>query len=83
ACRKPAPGMLHAIGRSLGIEVAGKHFVGDSLKDIRAARAAGCQPVLVLTGNGLETSRLHHDGIQVYDNLLSFAQDITRPGSRP
>jgi D-glycero-D-manno-heptose 1,7-bisphosphate phosphatase len=36
----------------LGATLQGQWFVGDSLKDIEAARAAGMQPVLVRTGNG-------------------------------
>lgn len=83
SCRKPAPGMLHAIGKSLGVNIEGNYFVGDSLKDIRAAEAAGCQPILVLTGNGQETNRLHHEGVQVYESLLAFAEDITRRDSQP
>ena len=49
--------------------------MGDSLKDIRAAEAAGCKPVLVLTGNGLETRKLRHNLEHVFENLLAFAKD--------
>jgi D-glycero-D-manno-heptose 1,7-bisphosphate phosphatase len=72
-CRKPEPGMLHAIESQLGESLAGVPYVGDSLKDIHAAEAAGCLPVLVLTGNGEETLSLRPDLAQVYDNLLAFA----------
>jgi D-glycero-D-manno-heptose 1,7-bisphosphate phosphatase len=72
-CRKPEPGMLHAIESQLGESLVGVPYVGDSLKDIHAAEAAGCLPVLVLTGNGEETLSLRPDLAQVYDNLLAFA----------
>lgn len=56
-CRKPKPGLLHAIEKKYPAQFAEALFVGDSLRDIEAARAAGCQPVLVQTGNGRTTAR--------------------------
>jgi D-glycero-D-manno-heptose 1,7-bisphosphate phosphatase len=49
-CRKPAPGLLEQIGERYGISLEGVPFVGDSLRDMRAADAGGCSPHLVLTG---------------------------------
>ncbi len=74
-CRKPAPGMLHKIAEESGIDIGGTPYVGDSLKDIRAAEAAGCKPVLVLTGNGLETSKLLPNLKHIFENLLAFAKE--------
>jgi D-glycero-D-manno-heptose 1,7-bisphosphate phosphatase len=74
-CRKPAPGMLLDIGTQSGITLDEVPYVGDSLKDIRAAEAAGCRPVLVLTGNGSETSKLRPSLKYIYNNLLAFAKD--------
>mgnify|MGYP001546816129 FL=1 len=54
-CRKPGTGLLQAIEAELQQTVAGCYFVGDSLKDLQAARAMDCQPVLVLTGKGEQT----------------------------
>jgi D-glycero-D-manno-heptose 1,7-bisphosphate phosphatase len=52
-------------------------FVGDSLKDLQAARAAGCEPILVRTGKGtateVEAARMQVG--RVYDDLASFAAD--------
>lgn len=73
-CRKPAPGMLYAIQRASGLPLLGQPYVGDSLKDIRAAEAAGCEPILVLTGNGAETAKSGHTGAGVFDNLAAFAE---------
>jgi len=56
-CRKPKPGMLLEIGQRFGIELAGVPCVGDSLRDLDAAAAVGCQPMLVLTGKGERTLR--------------------------
>jgi D-glycero-D-manno-heptose 1,7-bisphosphate phosphatase len=55
-------------------------FVGDSRKDIEAALAGGCQPVLVLTGNGRQTQEeLAEDWptIPVFDDLASFVDSKT------
>ena len=53
--------------------------VGDSLRDLEAARAAGAKPVLVRTGNGRRTeAALPADfaGIPVYDDLAAFADAV-------
>ena len=55
ACRKPKPGMLLEIARRMNVELDGVPMVGDSLRDLQAAAAAGARPVLVLTGKGKQT----------------------------
>jgi D-glycero-D-manno-heptose 1,7-bisphosphate phosphatase len=54
-CRKPKPGLLREIGSRFGVELDGVPMIGDSLRDVAAAAAAGAQPWLVLTGNGRKT----------------------------
>jgi D-glycero-D-manno-heptose 1,7-bisphosphate phosphatase len=49
-CRKPLPGMMLDIGHRYGSDLAGVPVVGDTLRDLQAAAAAGCPPHLVLTG---------------------------------
>lgn len=71
-CRKPGPGMLEAIASRAGVSLKDQYFVGDSLKDIGAAEAAGCQPVLVLTGNGEHTRMQRPDLDRVFDDLAGF-----------
>lgn len=76
-CRKPEPGLLEHIGRELGVSLAGVPFVGDSLRDLEAASHAGCDPVLVRTGNGMETERvLASDAVPVYDDLAAFVSAL-------
>jgi len=54
--------------------------VGDSLKDVKAALAFGCKPLLVRTGKGLETEdllrNLDFEEVPVFDNLASAARQI-------
>ena len=58
ACRKPEPGLLDAISADFGdIDLSGVPLVGDSLRDLEAGVARGCQPILVRTGKGRNTER--------------------------
>ncbi len=54
-CRKPAPGMIYQIEKMLDRTAAEAYFVGDSIRDLEAARTAGCIPILVTTGKGAKT----------------------------
>ena len=77
-CRKPRLGLYRTIGEKLKKPLAGAVIVGDSLRDIEAARTVGATPVLVLTGKGrrtFETTDLP-DGTAVYDDLAAAADDI-------
>jgi D-glycero-D-manno-heptose 1,7-bisphosphate phosphatase len=58
ACRKPQPGLLHAAAQDLGLDLAHSYLVGDAASDVEAALAAGCTPILVLTGRGRAQQRL-------------------------
>lgn len=74
SCRKPRPGMLEEIGRRLSVDLAGVPFIGDSLGDIAAARAAGAEPCMVRTGKGEDTlarGSPHLTGVPVHADLAS------------
>ncbi len=49
-CRKPLPGLMKQIAQRYGIELRTVPMVGDTLRDLQAAHAAGCEPHLVRTG---------------------------------
>lgn len=74
-CRKPRPGMLLEIGRRLNVPLAGVPMVGDALRDLQAAAAAGARPVLVLTGKGGKTRAAGAlpPGTEIYPDLAAFA----------
>lgn len=48
--RKPAPGMLLAAARVLGIDLAQSWMIGDRWGDIDAGHAAGCRTVFIDRG---------------------------------
>jgi D-glycero-D-manno-heptose 1,7-bisphosphate phosphatase len=76
-CRKPAPGLLHDIARRLRIELQGIPAIGDSLRDLQAARAVGAQPILVKTGQGLDTLEQGVEpDVQVFKNLGSAVEAL-------
>ncbi|MHB0871287.1 MAG: D-glycero-beta-D-manno-heptose 1,7-bisphosphate 7-phosphatase [Chloroflexota bacterium] len=51
-CRKPQPGLLLQAASQLKLELRGSYLVGDALTDLLAGKAAGCRPILVMTGRG-------------------------------
>ena len=67
-CRKPRPGLLNIIGKKMQIDLDDVPVVGDSLRDLQSAMAAGCKPILVRTGKGEQT--LASGGLP--DNTLIF-----------
>jgi len=74
--RKPGAGMLKDLAARLNLRLENVRAVGDSWRDIEAARAAKAMPVLVRTGNGRATEAEHKDklkGVEVYDDLAAFA----------
>ncbi len=52
ARRKPGPGMLLEALAHFGIGAADAVMIGDDLRDLEAAAAAGCGRILVRTGKG-------------------------------
>ncbi|MEJ2668848.1 MAG: D-glycero-beta-D-manno-heptose 1,7-bisphosphate 7-phosphatase [Gammaproteobacteria bacterium] len=55
SCRKPKTGLLDELHQRHGLIFNGVPFIGDSLKDLDCANAAGAKAGLVLTGKGRKT----------------------------
>ncbi len=84
-CRKPLPGMLREIGERYGIDLDDVVLASDTLRDLLAAQAAGCQPHLVRTGRAaalddaalarileqVPGTRVHADLMALADHLLA------------
>ena len=76
-CRKPLPGLIRQAEEALGIPAEGAWMVGDSIRDLEAGLAAGCQVALVRTGKGrsseaklAQTPEL--ENAPVFDDLAAF-----------
>lgn len=76
ACRKPLPGMLQQAAHELEIDLASSWMVGDKLADVEAGRAAGCTPILVLTGYGAAEAAVVDPRVTVCSDLYAAATHI-------
>ncbi len=47
SCRKPKPGLILKVARERHINLSASYLIGDSWRDVGAALAAGCRPVLL------------------------------------
>jgi D-glycero-D-manno-heptose 1,7-bisphosphate phosphatase len=78
-CRKPAPGMIRRLIDHYGVDADSVVVVGDSLRDLEAAAAAGARPVLVRTGNGTTTEAELPATLRttpVFDDLAALARYV-------
>ena len=77
-CRKPLPGLFEQIAQRLDVSLNGVPAVGDSVRDIEAARLTGAAPILVRTGKGQRTldQGVDLEQVPVYDNLAAFVDDL-------
>lgn len=75
ACRKPQPGMLLEIAERFNVALAGVPAIGDSMRDLQAAIAAGARPILVLTGKGEQTLKSGGlpEGTEIHQDLAAAA----------
>lgn len=76
-CRKPKPGLLLDLSRQFGVPLINVPVIGDSARDIAAARAVNARPILVLTGNGISAAKtLDADGesVEQYPDLMAVAR---------
>jgi D-glycero-D-manno-heptose 1,7-bisphosphate phosphatase len=84
-CRKPLPGLMIEIGRRYGIDLRQVPMLADTLRDLQAARAAGCEPHLVRSGRAasfddaqLRQLALQVPGVEFHDDLGAFADHLLR-----
>jgi D-glycero-D-manno-heptose 1,7-bisphosphate phosphatase len=82
-CRKPLPGMMHDIAQRYGADLKNVPMVADTLRDLEAARAAGCPPHLVKTGRASLVTEAELaqwmaavPGTVVHDDLAAFASHL-------
>ena len=66
--------MLREISERFNTPLKNVPFVGDSMRDLQTAHAAGALPVLVRTGKGLQTLKEGQlpDNTVIVDDLAAF-----------
>lgn len=78
--RKPGPGMLNEAISRFAAQADETVMIGDALRDLQAAVAAGCRRILVLSGKGRETLDAGlPDEVQpvaVYDDLAAASDGL-------
>ncbi len=75
-CRKPKPGMLLEIADKYQIDINKICMVGDSPKDVAAAKACGAKPKYVLTSIHHKQLSKDDQDVPVFSNLLAFVNDF-------
>lgn len=72
-CRKPEAGMYREIAERFETSLKGVPVIGDSLRDLVAAKEVGARPILVRTGKGIRTLEKGEglEGVSVYDDLAT------------
>ncbi|MDD4900275.1 MAG: D-glycero-beta-D-manno-heptose 1,7-bisphosphate 7-phosphatase [Candidatus Omnitrophica bacterium] len=50
SCRKPKTGLIHRVISEFPVDLKEAYFVGDTIRDVLTAKAAGCKSILVFSG---------------------------------
>jgi D-glycero-D-manno-heptose 1,7-bisphosphate phosphatase len=82
-CRKPKPGLLRDVATRLHVDLSGVPAIGDSLRDVQAARAVGARPILVRTGKGEKTAAQGEglEDVAIYADLAAVVDALLRESS--
>jgi len=79
-CRKPQPGLFRQIGERYGVDLSHVPTAGDSLRDLLAGAAVGCEPHLLLSGMGAACRGVdplppeYPPGTFVHEDLAAFVE---------
>ena len=83
SCRKPLPGLYEQISERYGVDLKDVPTVGDSLRDVQAGAAVGCETHFVRTGKAARMSDVQLaqllqqvPGTTVHKDLGAFAEFI-------
>ena len=75
-CRKPKSGLLLRAMRKFNVTPKETLIIGDSIRDILAAKACGAAAVLVKTGNGVKSQKAVKEtemDVPIYTDLAEVA----------
>jgi len=79
-CRKPHNGSFEDLAHRLRINLENVPAVGDSLRDIQAAKESNARPILVKTGKGARTlAEGIPEGVEVFDDLAAVVTALLEP----
>ena len=80
SCRKPKPGLLKKAAREFGFSLKNTCFIGDTMRDVFTAHAAGAKSILVLTGKEKLANQKNWEAKPdfVFGDLLAAAKFLTK-----
>ena len=82
-CRKPRPGLLLKASQALGFPLAGTPVIGDSARDLEAARRVSARPILVRTGKGQRTlSHMREPPEELHADLAAAVSALLEESER-
>jgi len=76
-CRKPKPGLFKQLALEHNIDLMKSYYIGDHAHDVTAGINAGCTPILVRSGHGLENfdkKVVIDHAVLIFDDLLHFVE---------
>jgi D-glycero-D-manno-heptose 1,7-bisphosphate phosphatase len=80
SCRKPHNGSFADLAHRLRVNLDNVPAIGDSMRDIQAAKASGARPILVKTGKGERTlAEGLPDEVEVFDDLAAVVDALLEP----
>lgn len=83
-CRKPGPLLYRRAAERFGLDLGASWWVGDRLRDVRAAAALGGRGILVLTGAGRgEQAAGHAGGFEIAPDLPAAVEVVLRHATGP
>lgn len=81
SCRKPKAGLIDMVKKNFPIDIRNSFFIGDTIRDIHTAKAAGCKSILVLSGKEKLANRKNWESQPhfVFRNLFEATKFILSP----
>ncbi|MDD5409017.1 MAG: D-glycero-beta-D-manno-heptose 1,7-bisphosphate 7-phosphatase [Candidatus Omnitrophica bacterium] len=78
-CRKPKPGLLKKAAREFKVNLKKAYFVGDTIRDVLTAHAAGAKSILILSGKEKLSNQKNWEVKPdfVFKDLLAAAKFLT------
>lgn len=77
-CRKPKDGLVRLAIKGRRINLRHSFFIGDTIRDVQTAKAAGCKSILILSGKERLANRKHWEAQPdfVFRNLYAASKFI-------
>ena len=83
-CRKPKPGLLRRAAREFSFELRHAYFIGDTIRDVLTARAAGAKAILIFSGKERLSNRKNWEETPdfIFKDLFAAAKFLVKNQGR-